>query len=101
MLVINAQQSDYGQQYCIVNFEVTKKLNLNCSQHKKKWQICDMMKVLANATVVILMQFINVPDDTLHTLNLLHVMCQLYLNKKYSCRILDLRLEDWGQSHPT
>lgn len=36
MLVINAQQSDYGQQYCIVNFEVTKRLNLNCSQHKKK-----------------------------------------------------------------
>lgn len=29
----DAQHSDGSQQHCSINFEVAKKLNLNCSQH--------------------------------------------------------------------
>lgn len=31
---LNIQPGDYGQQYCIINFNVTYRLNLNDSEHK-------------------------------------------------------------------
>ena len=39
------------------------------------------MEVLANSVVIIL-QYINVSNNTLYTLNLHHVICQVYLNNK-------------------
>ena len=32
----NVQHSDYRQQYCIINFKVSKRADLNCSHHKKE-----------------------------------------------------------------
>lgn len=32
----NAQNSDYSQRYCIKNFKVAKRLDLNFSHHKSK-----------------------------------------------------------------
>ena len=31
-----AQHSDYSHQYCIINYKDAKRLDLNCSHHKKK-----------------------------------------------------------------
>ena len=31
----NTQHSDYSQQYCIINFRVSNRLDLNCSHHQK------------------------------------------------------------------
>ena len=39
--------------------EITKRVDLICSQQKKKWQLCDMMEVLANTLVVIVLQYVS------------------------------------------
>lgn len=36
-----------------------KRLGLNYSHHKKKWQLCDMTEMLANAAQVIMKLYIN------------------------------------------
>ena len=32
----NAKHTDYSQQYCIINFRVAKRLDLNCSHYKRE-----------------------------------------------------------------
>ena len=46
------------------------RLNLNCSQYKKKQWLCDLMKVLANPTIVIIVEYTNVADQQIYTSNL-------------------------------
>ena len=52
-----------------------------CSHHKKEIILCDMMEVLANATVVIIWQYINISNQHIH-LKLTQVTCQLCINLK-------------------
>lgn len=47
---------------------------------KKKWKLCDGMKVVANTVVVINLQFINYQINTLYTLDLHDVIYQSYLS---------------------
>lgn len=59
--------SDYSQQYCIINLEVAKRLDLNCSHYKKEiimWAV----EVSANATIVIMVHCNQ--TNTLHTFKL-------------------------------
>lgn len=49
-----------NQQYCIIKFKVAKRLNLICSHHKNVVIIISMVEVLVNATVIIMLQSINV-----------------------------------------
>ena len=58
----NAQHSDYSHQYCIIKFEVAKRLDLKCSHRNKEIIIRDMIEVLATATVVLRLQHINGSD---------------------------------------
>ena len=61
---------------------IAKRVDLTCSQpQKKKWQICDWMEVLAKATVVIILQYLNVLINTLHSVGLHNVIYQLHFNK--------------------
>lgn len=66
--------ADYGQQYCIINFKVAKGLNLNCPHHQKKiiiWHI----KVLANTTEAIILQYIIVSDQ--YVVHLKFISCYM------------------------
>lgn len=40
-----------------------------------------MMQVLANTIVIIILQYINVSNKHMYTLNLHAIICKLYLNK--------------------
>ena len=55
------------------------RVDLQCSDHKKKWLLCDMMQVLVNAMVGIIFQYLRVSKQHRHFQ--LNVICQLYLNK--------------------
>ena len=51
---------DYSQQYCIINFKIVNRPDLNCFHHKKEvimW--CDR-GVIPNAKIVIILQYINI-----------------------------------------
>lgn len=39
------------------------RLDLNCSQHKNNDKLCDMIELSANATMIIILQYINVPTN--------------------------------------
>ena len=58
---LKTQDSDYSQQYCIINIKVSKKLDLHCSHHKKKkerkkkWWFWNTLEVLANMIVMIIL----------------------------------------------
>lgn len=54
---------------------------LNVIISKKKCQLCDRIEVLANAVIVIILQYKNVSNHMLYTLNFYSVTSQLYLNK--------------------
>lgn len=45
--------------YCIINFKA-KRIDFNCSHHKKKVVTCDEIEVLANATMAMTLQYTNV-----------------------------------------
>lgn len=58
------------------------------------------MEVLANAKVVIMLQYINVPNQHTIHLNLHNVVCQLCLNFKKEGTSLgqeSMRLWEWGR----
>ena len=44
----------------ILYFKADTRLDLECSYYKKKWQLCEVMEMLANTSVVIILQDINV-----------------------------------------
>lgn len=44
----NAQHSDYREPCCVVNINLAKTLDLNCSHHKKAIIICDVIEILAS-----------------------------------------------------
>ena len=44
----------------ILYFKADTRLDLKCSYYKKKWQLCEVMEMLANTSVVIILQDINV-----------------------------------------
>lgn len=47
---VGGEAHDYSQQYHIIYFKVAKTPYLKYSHHtKKKWYLCDTMKVLGNA----------------------------------------------------
>lgn len=48
--------------------------------HTHTQKLCDVIKVLAKATVVSTLQNINVSNNTLYKLNLYNVICKLFLN---------------------
>lgn len=49
--------SDRRQHNCIINTKFAKRLDLNCSQHWKKWYWCGVVEALAKATMVIGQQY--------------------------------------------
>ena len=61
--------------YCIIYLEVAKMQILNVLVTKKKWQLCDVREVLANAIMVIILQYISTSSQHVHTLNLHNVIC--------------------------
>ena len=70
----NPQHRDFSQQYCIINFKVAKRLNFNCSHHKKESNDYVMIEVLANAKVVTVLQYINVSNQHAYTLSFHNVI---------------------------
>lgn len=54
------------------NFQVARKLDLNCSHHEKE-VVCEVIQELVNATVVIILQYINVSDQ--HIVHLKLTQC--------------------------
>lgn len=79
LCVKGIQYSDY-REYYIINFKVAKRLNLNCSHHKK--ELFDMREVLANnrGNCISIYNHIKSVCCTPETHTML---CQLYLNKKF------------------
>ena len=60
-----------------------KRVDLECSQHKKEMVVCDLMEVLANAMEIIILQHIS-NQHVVH-FELTQCICQLYLNKAGKC----------------
>lgn len=57
----NTQHSDHSEHHGIPKFKAAKKLDLNCSHHKKRNdQLCDMEKLFIKTMVVIILQNTNV-----------------------------------------
>ena len=56
----------------MINFKVTKRLNLNCFHHIKPKENCDIIKVLANTTDVIILQYVSVSNQHIVNLKLTH-----------------------------
>ena len=54
---------------------------LNVPTTKKKWQLCDVIEVVANAVVVIILQYISASNHHTVNLKLTKLTCQIYLNK--------------------
>lgn len=69
--------SDSSQQYCILYVKAAKSLDIKCSCHTKDNYMTEM---LANVTVVVILQYINASNQLLHTSNSHNVLCQT--NKK-------------------
>ena len=52
----------------MINFKVAKRLDLNCFHNIKQKENCDIIKVLANTTDVIILQYVSVSNQ--HIVNL-------------------------------
>lgn len=71
-------------QYYIVYLKVAMRIDLNMFSPQtttKKWQLCAVMDVLPNITVVITSQYICRSNHHIVYLNLHNIICRLYLNK--------------------
>lgn len=58
-----AQHYDYDYQHCIIYFKVAERLDLKCSHYRIEWELHDVMEVLANATVIIILCYVNVSNQ--------------------------------------
>lgn len=78
----NTQHRDYSQRYCIINFRVAKRLDLNCPHHKKgmiiMWSDRGVSWHHGGNHVVICEYQISM----LYISNLHAVICQLDLDRK-------------------
>ena len=75
----NEERGGYNQQYCIINFKATKRLDLNCSYHRREMIILWSEEMLASVTEVIVSQCINVLN---HTVHLKLALCSVSIKKK-------------------
>ena len=80
----------------ILYFKADTSLDLKCSYYKKKWQLCEVMEMLANTSVVIILQDINVEINTWCALNLHSVICQLYLDILKKQKLFKVKLNKWN-----
>ena len=57
-----------------------RRVDLKCSHQEKKWQLCEVMKVLTNVPIAIISQYISILNQHIVFLNLQN-KCSLYINK--------------------
>ena len=77
--IVIIDESVLYKQVCTINFKVAKRLDLNCSHHKKDNYI---IEVWVTITVVILVQYINIANQHFVHIKLTKCTCQLYLKNK-------------------
>ena len=81
----NVQRGDYSEQYCIMHLKDAKRVDLKCSHHTYTHtgnELCEEVEVLTNPNVVIILQYIQIPNHCIAYLKLTQYKYGNYISKK-------------------